>query len=66
MCETCDIAITCEFCRDLHLTLMFSGLDKKISLMENEVWRNVIISNEIIVTLVTQGLPSSIPSRPVA
>ena len=65
MCDKRDIAITCEFCRDLYLTLMFSGLDKKISLMENEVWRNVI-SNEIIVTLVTQGLPSSIPSRPVA
>ena len=65
MCDERDIAITCEFCRDLYLTLMFSGLDKKISLMENEVWRNVI-SNEIIVTLVTQGLPSSVPSRPVA
>ena len=65
MCDKRDIAITCEFCRDLYLTLMFSGLDKKTSLMENEVWRNVI-SNEIIVTLVTQGLPSSIPSRPVA
>ena len=65
MCDKRDIAITCEFCRDLYLTLMFSGLDKKTSLMENEVWRNVI-SNEIIVTLVTQGLLSSIPSRPVA
>ena len=60
-----DRAITCVFCRDLHLTLMFSGLSKKICLKESEVWRKVI-SNKIIVTLVTQGLPSSFLSRPVA
>ena len=34
-------------------------------LKENEVWRKVV-SNKIIVTLVTQGLPSSLLSRPVA
>ena len=60
-----DRAITCVFCRDLHLTLTFSGLYKKICLKESEVWRKVI-SNKIIVTLVTQGLPSSFLSRPVA
>ena len=58
-------AITCVFCRDLHLKLMFSGLYKKICLKESEVWRRVI-SNKDIVTLVTQGLPSSFLSRPVA
>ena len=59
-----DRAITCVFCRDLHLTIMFSGLYKKICLKESEVWRKVI-SNKIIVTLVTQGLPSSFLFRPV-
>ena len=58
-------AITSVFCRDLHLKLMFSGLYKKICLKESEVWRKVI-SNKTIVTLVTQGLPSSFLSRPVA
>ena len=57
-------AITCVFRRDLYSTLMFSGLCKKICLKENEVWRKVI-SNKIIVTLVTQSLPSSFLSRPV-
>ena len=60
-----DRAITCVFCRDLHLTIMFSGLYKKICLKESEVWRKVI-SNKTSVTLVTQGLPSSFLSRPVA
>ena len=46
------------FWRDLRLTFMFSGLK------ESEVWRKVI-SNKIIVTLVTQGLPSSFVSCPV-
>ena len=41
---------------------MFSGLYKKIRLKENEVWREVI-SDKIIVTLVTQCLPSSFLSR---
>ena len=64
MCDKGDIAITCEFCRDLHLTLMFSSLYKKIRLIESEVWRKVI-SNKIIVTLGTQGLPSLILSHPL-
>ena len=38
---------------------------KKICLKKSEFWRKVI-SNKIIVTLVTQGLPSSFLSRPVA
>ena len=59
-----DRAIMCVFCCDLHLTLMFSGLYNKICFKESEVWRKVI-SNKIIVTLVTQGLPSSFLSRPV-
>ena len=52
------------FCRDLHLTLMFSGLLHKICLKESEVWRKVI-SNKIV-TIVTQGLPSSSLSLSVA
>ena len=60
-----DMAITCEFCRDLHLTLMFSGLYKKIRLKESDVWRKVT-SNKIIITLGIKGLPSSFLSRPAA
>ena len=29
VCDKRDRAITCVFCRDLHLTLMFSGLLQK-------------------------------------
>ena len=65
MCEKRDMAITFEFCRDLHLTLMFSSLYKKIRLKESEVWRKVI-SNKIIITLAMQGFSSSFLSRPVA
>ena len=65
MCEKRDMAITFEFCRDLHLTLMFSSLYKKIRLKASEVWRKVI-SNKIIITLAMQGLSSSFLSRPVA
>ena len=65
MCEKRDMAITFEFCRDLHLTLMISSLYKKIRLKEREVWRKVI-SNKIIITLAMQGLSSSFLSRPVA
>ena len=42
---------------------MFSGLYKKIRLKENDVWRKVV-SDKIIVTLVTQALPPSFLSRP--
>ena len=38
---------------------------KKICLKECEVWEKAV-SNKVIVTLVTQGLPSSFLSRPVA
>ena len=63
--DKCDRAITYVFCRDLHLTLMFSFFWKKDLFKKSEVWQKVI-SNKIIVSLVTQGLPSSSLSRPVA
>ena len=44
---------------------VFWSLQKNIYLKESELWRKVI-SNKIIVTLVTQGLPSSFLSRTVA
>ena len=65
VCDKHDKAITCILCRDLHLALIFCGLFKTICLKESEVWRKVI-SNKIVVTVVTQGLPSSFLSRPVA
>ena len=65
VCDKCDRAITCVFCRDLHLALMFYCVYKKICLKESDVWRKVI-SNKIVVTVVTQDLPSSFLSRPVA
>ena len=39
--------------------------NKGVTLKESEVWRKVD-SNKSIVTLITQGLPSSFLSRPVA
>ena len=57
-----DRATTCEFCRELRLTILFSGLYRKTRLKETEVWRKVI-SNKIIGT---HGLSSSLLSRPVA
>ena len=65
MRDKSDRTITYVFCRDIHLTLTFTSLYKKIRLKESEVWRKVV-SNKIIVTLVTQGLPSSFLSCPVA
>ena len=69
MCDKRDRAITCTcmFFRDLHLTLMISGLLQKDCVKEGEVWRKDF-SNNIIVTsrLSIQGLPSSFLSRPVA
>ena len=65
VCDELDRAITCMLCRDLHLGLMFCGFYKKICLKESDVWRKVI-SNKIVVTVVTQGLPSSFLFRPVA
>ena len=66
VCDKRDIAITCEFCSDLHLTLMFSGLHKNICLMESEVWRKVIQQKILLTTLSTQGLLSLFLSCPVA
>ena len=60
VCDKRDIAITCEFCSDLHLTLMFSGLYKNICLMESEVCRKVI-SKKYIVRLSTQGFTVFVP-----
>ena len=65
VCDKRDRAITCMLCRDLHLGLMFCGFYKKICLKASDVWRKVI-SNKVVVTVVTQGLPSSFLSRPVA
>ena len=59
-----DRAITCMLCRDLNLALMFSYFYKKICLKESDVWRKRF-SNKIVVTVVTQGLPSCF-LRPVA
>ena len=62
MCDKHDRAITCVFCSaDTLLTSMFSGPKK--DLLEG---KQKVVSNKIIVTLVTQGLPSSLLSRPVA
>ena len=38
-CDKPNKAITCMFCRDLHSTLMFSGLLQKRSVMK--VWRKI-------------------------
>ena len=63
VCDKRDRAITYMLCR--HSALMFSGFYKKICLKESDGWRKVI-SNKFVVTVVTQGLPSSFLSRPVA
>lgn len=39
LCVARDRAITWEFCGDLHLTLVLSGLLRKICLKQGEVWR---------------------------
>ena len=62
MCDKRDRAITYVFCRDLNLK--FVVFYKKIRLKESEFLRKVI-SNKIIATIVTQGLPSSSLSHPV-
>ena len=58
-----DKAITCVLCRDLHLTVMFSGRLQKDLFKGSEV-RRKFISIKIIVTLVTQALSSSFNSSP--
>ena len=57
VCDKCDKAIISAFCRDLHLTLLFSGLLLK-DLFKGG-WRLAkVFSNKNIVTLVKQSLPS--------
>ena len=62
VCDKRDRAITWDFCRGLPLTLMFLVFYKTICSKKGVVWRHVF-SNKIIVTIVTQGLPSSFLSR---
>ena len=65
VCDKRDRAITGMLCRDLHSALIFSGFYKKICLKDGDGWRKVL-SNKFVVTVVTQALPSSFLSRPVA
>ena len=68
VCYKRDTATTCLFCRDLHLTFFcfcFCFLTKKICFNDGDVWWKGF-SNRIIVTLVSQGLPSSFLSSAVA
>ena len=58
VCDKRDRAITWDFCGGLPLTLMFLVFYKTICSEKGVVWRHVF-SNKIIVTIVTQGLPSS-------
>ena len=60
MSKECDRAITCVFSHNQHLSLIFSGLLQK-DLFKGR-W---IFFQQIIVMLVTQGLPSSFFSHPV-
>ena len=60
-----DRAIAFVFFRDLHLRSLCSGLFQKICLKEGEVWRKVF-SNIVILTFVTQGVPSSFLFRSTA
>ena len=54
-----EIAITCEFCCDLHLTLRVFWSKQKIPLKESEV-RQKVISHKIMVMPGTQGCISSL------
>ena len=64
VCDKRDRSITYVFCGDLQLSC-FLVFCKKTCLKVGEVRRNSF-SNKIIFTLVTQGLPYSFLSRPVA
>ena len=57
MCDKRDRAITYVFFGDLHLSYCFLVFYMKTCLKEGEV-RRKSFSSKIIVTLVTQGLPS--------
>ena len=60
-----EIAITCEFCCDLHLTLRVFWSKEKIPSKESEV-RQEFISHKIMVMPGTQGLSSLFLSHLVA
>ena len=60
-----DRAIASVFCRELHLTSLCSGLFQKICLKKGEVWRK-FVSNIVILTFVTQGVPSAFLFRSTA
>ena len=65
VCEKRYRVITYEFCSDLHSPLIFSGLLQKDLFKER--WSLAESNfNKIIVTLVTEGLPSSFLFRPFA
>ena len=58
--DKCDRAITCEFCHNLHLTILRSCLlQKDLSLKRKVKFGRYFSWGINIVTLVTQGLPSS-------
>ena len=59
-----DRAIAFVFCRDLHLTSLCSGLFQDL-FEERWVWRK-FFSNIVILTFVTQGVPSSFLFRSIA
>ena len=62
VCDKHDRPITYAFCGDLHLSQCCLVFYKKTCLKEGEVPQKSFSH----VTLVTQGLPSSFLSRPVA
>ena len=64
VCDKRDRPITYVFCGDLHSSECFLIFNKKTCLKEGEV-RRKRFSNKVIVTLVTQGLPSSFLSKTV-
>ena len=57
--------ITCVLCRNLHFMLMFSGHLLKDLFKGGRSLARCFFKQIVIVTLVTQGLPSFL-SRPVA
>ena len=63
-CDNRYMAIPCVFVVIITWHYCFLVFYEKIYLREGEVWRKVF-SNKIIVTHVTQGLPSSFLSRPL-
>ena len=59
------LLLACFVENSLNVDVFCSSKNTSECLKECEVWRKVS-SNKIIVTLVTQGLPSSFLTRPVA